>query len=312
MSAYDKWVLGHTVYYVTIFSYFRKGRRIPMNKIIIGTMLLLLIAACSHTYTETTDSPPSYKYPEQKENKHENKGKIENNEENEKDVLNMHEEEKEVPLVPLYRVDEHSWTIVPIADANEKVVLLTIDDAPDQYTLEMANILKELDVKAIFFVNGHFLDTEEEQNVLKEIHQLGFEIGNHTYSHSMLSKLSPEKQKEEIVRLNDLIENIIGERPKFFRAPFGVNTEISKEIVRQEGMQLMNWTYGYDWEKEYRTKEALEHIMVDTPLLRNGANLLMHDREWTKEALRNIVLGLQEKGYEIIDPALIATPQPNQ
>ena len=62
-----------------------------------------------------------------------------------------------------YEINEANWTIKPIEDANPKAVLLTIDDAPEKYAVEMAKTLKELDAPAIFFVNGHFLDTEEEK-----------------------------------------------------------------------------------------------------------------------------------------------------
>jgi len=134
---------------------------------------------------------------------------------------------------------------------------------------------------------------------------MGFPIGNHTYSHPNLNDLSEEKQREEIIGLSDLVEEIIGERPQFFRAPFGVNTDFSKQLVEEEGMVLMNWSYGYDWNEEYRNKDALADIMVNTDLLRNGANLLMHDREWTAAALEEIVTGLRDKGYEMVDPDAI-------
>lgn len=210
---------------------------------------------------------------------------------------------------PGYEINPDTWSVIPIENENERVVLLTIDDAPDKYGLQMAQTLNQLGVKAIFFVNGHFLDSEEEANTLKQIHELGFPIGNHTYSHRNLSKLTHEEQREEIISLNDRVEEIIGERPKFFRAPFGVNTDVSRQIVSEENMLLMNWTYGYDWEKEYQTKEALAVIMVNTPFLKNGANLLMHDRAWTNEALMEIVKGIQEKGYEIVDPNAIKKPK---
>ncbi len=208
---------------------------------------------------------------------------------------------------PLYRINENNWTIEPLADANKKVVLLTIDDAPDKHAVEMAKTLKRLDVNAIFFVNGHFLDTPEEEEKLKEIHSLGFAIGNHTYSHSNLKEISPAQQKEEVLKLNKRIEEIIGEKPRFFRAPFGINTDASREAAAAEGMELMNWTYGYDWEKDYQNKEALTDIMVNSPYLTDGANLLMHDRDWTNAALEGIVKGLRAKGYEIVDPDRIQT-----
>lgn len=193
----------------------------------------------------------------------------------------------------------------PIGDANPKAVLLTIDDAPDQRALDMANTLKELDAPAIFFVNGHFIETEEKKQILKEIHEMGFAIGNHTRTHANLKQSSEEQQKEEILFVSDTVEEVIGERPKFFRAPYGVNTDFSKALVQEEGMLLMNWSYGYDWEKQYMDASALADIMVNTEFLRDGANLLMHDREWTADALKDIVEGLRGKGYVFIDPATI-------
>lgn len=215
--------------------------------------------------------------------------------------------EEVVQASPQYTM-KGDFSIQNISNPDEKVILLTIDDAPDKNALEMAKTLKGLNVKAIFFVNGHFLDTPEEGEVLKQIHQMGFPIGNHTYNHKSLRDLTEEQQRKEIVDLNDRVEELIGERPQFFRAPFGMNTDYSKQLAADEKMLLMNWTYGYDWEKDYQSKDALADIMVNTPLLRNGANLLMHDRDWTSAALGDIVKGLQDKGYKIVDPELIETP----
>lgn len=217
------------------------------------------------------------------------------------------EEAIDEEVVPQYEINQGNWAVVPLEDADEQVVLLTFDDAPDKHARTIAKTLHELGVGAIFFVNGHFLDTEEEANTLREIHELGFLIGNHTFSHSKLTDISVDAQYEEIVSLNDRVEEIIGERPKFFRAPYGINTDEVRKIVADEGMVLMNWTYGYDWEKQYQDKDALADIMVNSPYLRNGANLLMHDRSWTSEAIEGIVKGLQAKGYEIVDPHKIRT-----
>ncbi|MFD1038727.1 polysaccharide deacetylase family protein [Virgibacillus byunsanensis] len=215
-----------------------------------------------------------------------------------------------------YKVNENA-TVVPLNDEiNEEVVLLTIDDAPDTYGLEMAKTLKNLDVNAIFFVNGHFIDTPEEEEALQEIYDMGFAIGNHTFSHKNLKNISQTEQTEEIVHLNDRIEEIIGERPLFFRAPHGVNTDHSNQVAGEEGMVVMNWTYGYDYFEPYMDVDKLTEAMitgegpeVDVPysLLKPGANLLMHAREWTAEALEDIVVGLQNKGYEMVDPNLIET-----
>lgn len=208
----------------------------------------------------------------------------------------------------LYTIDPATSNIVPTSDtAESSVVLLTIDDAPDQHALEMADTLKALDAPAIFFVNGMYIESEEGQEKLREIHDMGFEIGNHTYNHFNLQELTPEDTYLEIIDTSDLIEEVIGERPRFFRAPFGVNSASSLEIAAEDNMSAMNWTYGYDWDPAYQESDALANIMVNTEILGDGANLLMHDRAWTAGALSEIVTGLREQGYTFVDPKNINT-----
>lgn len=286
-----------------------------MKKIIALLALGFLLTGCGG---QDAQDPARGGQGEEKSN--EKQENIEKNESAEGEIEEGTVDEPEIPAVvkPMYQLNPNTWSIEPLDGGNKKVVLLTIDDAPDKYSLEMAKTLKELGVNAIFFVNGHFIDTEEEQARLKEIHDMGFIIGNHTYNHQKLNDVSEEKQREEIVKLNDLVEEITGERPKFFRAPHGVNTDFSRQVAKDEGMLLMNWTYGYDYFEPYMDPDKLTEAMVtgkgpevDVPysLLKPGANLLMHDREWTSAALANIVKGFQEQGYEIVDPSLIETPQ---
>ncbi|MFD0049152.1 polysaccharide deacetylase family protein [Actinomycetes bacterium NPDC127524] len=226
--------------------------------------------------------------------------------ENSKDAMAQSVQTAEKPA-PQYRLNPATWSLKPISKANPKAILLTFDDSPDKYALEIAKTLQSLHVKAIFFVNGHFLESAEGREKLKAIHDMGFMIGNHTYHHTGLKDLPEAKQKDEIVKLNTLVKSITGEQPKFFRAPFGQNTDYSKKIAAQQKMILMNWSFGYDWVKEYQSKAAITKIMLNTPYLTSGANLLMHDRKWTSEAIKDIVQGYQAKGYDIIDPALIET-----
>ncbi|WP_245830922.1 polysaccharide deacetylase family protein [Sediminibacillus massiliensis] len=291
-----------------------------MKKYLFMTLLgLFILSACSNaadssTETDSEELSNANEVKEEDSDKS-NDGEVETS--GQPDELDVEEEQEEqeeqespeVEISPKYELTEN-WRVKPLEDGvDEQVVLLTIDDAPDEHALQMAETLNELDAGAIFFVNGHFLDTEEEKDTLRKIHEMGFLIGNHTFNHQALGEVDEQTQKEEIIKLNDLIEDIIGERPKFFRAPHGQNTDYSKKLAEEEGMLLMNWSYGYDWNEEYMTKEAIADIMVNTELLGNGANLLMHDREWTANALEDIVKGLRNKGFEPIDPKLLETPE---
>lgn len=269
-----------------------------MNKQLVGLAALsLFLAACGSEEAAPEQQPVEEVEPVEQPEETEIEEPVE------EEVV-----EEEVVTEPAYTLNEANWTLTPTEDAEEKVVLVTIDDAPDTYSLEMAETLKALEVPAIFFVNGHFIDSDEEKERLKAIHEMGFAIGNHTQTHANLSDISEEQQKEEILQVSTTIEQVIGEKPIFFRAPFGVNTDFSRQLVADEGMLLMNWTYGYDWEKQYQEAGALADIMVNTPYLTEGANLLMHDREWTAAALEDIIQGLKENGYGFVDPETIVVP----
>ncbi|MGE7602243.1 polysaccharide deacetylase family protein [Peribacillus sp. NPDC097675] len=268
----------------------------------VFAMISFLLMGCNDSDIDTAKRSVETTSAIQGEQTEEQNEKVETKNENEK------VEEADVPAQ--YRLNKANGSFEPIEDADPKVVLLTFDDAPDKYSLDIAKTLHRLHVPAIFFVNGHFFETDDEKKkTLKKIHDMGFFIGNHTYSHVNLKEQTEESQKKEIVKLNDLVEETVGERPKFIRAPFGANTDYSKEMAEKEKMLVMNWTYGYDWEKEYQNKKALTNIMLNSEYLTNGANLLMHDRKWTSEAIEDIVIGFQKKGYKFLDPRLIETPK---
>ncbi len=300
-----------------------------MRHIIIGILFVsfLFLAACNDSQQTSNESKNGNEEENSKQeqdgNNQEdvNKDKEDEDAEDKEDESTANTHGQETEKEPIYQVnpDPKLSSIVPLddsGDTNEKVVLLTIDDVPDKNAIKMAETLKKHNASAIFFVNGHFIETEEGAEKLKKIHEMGFPIGNHTYSHPDLSTISEEEQTEEIVSVSDRIEEIIGERPSFFRAPHGKNTDHSREVAKEEGMTIMNWTYGYDYFEPYMDVEKIKQAMisgegpeagVDYSLLKPGANLLMHDRDWTSEALGDIIEGLREKGYEMVDPNLIQT-----
>ncbi|OYW70749.1 MAG: polysaccharide deacetylase [Aerococcus viridans] len=202
-------------------------------------------------------------------------------------------------------------------DANPIVVLATVDDVPRKLpetptsSVEEAQAMADRGIYGIFFVNGMYLqgeDGEEGRQALKEIADMGHVIGNHTLTHYSLDQVPDEETlRHEIIGNQDIIEEVIGYRPQFFRPPHGIEIPELEGILEEENMVAMNWSYGFDWDENYSDPATLADVMVNTEFLSPGANLLMHDLTWTNEAMPAILDGIQAKGYEFVDARDIAT-----
>lgn len=203
-----------------------------------------------------------------------------------------------------------SSEISPINELqSEDVLLFTFDDAPnlpDSNALEIANTLKAYDVNAIFLVNGMYLESEEGKQIARQIHEMGFELGNHTFYHPNMRELSYEEQYEELKHTNDLISEVTdGALVRWFRPPYGLFNLDTINICNELGMQLITWEFGYDWMEEYQDGQLLASVSLDNEYLRSGANILMHDLPWTSQALASMIEGYRSQGYHIVDPYLI-------
>jgi peptidoglycan/xylan/chitin deacetylase (PgdA/CDA1 family) len=200
-----------------------------------------------------------------------------------------------------YYVDS-VYRIRPVEQADSKqIALLTFDDTPyGETTYEILDLLDAYNAKAIFFINGHLAD--KRKDVLKDIVARGHVLGNHTWWHEDLRKMTPEKASEEIVSVSDLIEEITGERPIYFRPPYGINSDVSLSIVHEQGMQSMNWSVGSeDW--VYTKPEQADKIIASVmKQMHPGANILFHDKSVTVKALDPILKKLSEEGYRFVLP----------
>uniref|UniRef100_UPI00352AC92D polysaccharide deacetylase family protein n=1 Tax=Aerococcus urinaeequi TaxID=51665 RepID=UPI00352AC92D len=217
-----------------------------------------------------------------------------------------------------YYIDPEISSVLPVnEDANPNVVLATVDDVPRKLpetptsSVEEAQAMADRGIYGIFFVNGMYLqaeDGEEGRQALKEIADMGHVIGNHTLTHYSLDQVPDEETlRHEIIGNQDIIEEVIGYRPQFFRPPHGIETPELEGILEEENMVSMNWSYGFDWDENYSDPATLADVMVNTEFLSPGANLLMHDLTWTNEAMPAILDGIQVKGYEFVDARDIAT-----
>ncbi len=181
-------------------------------------------------------------------------------------------------------------------DFSKPMVALTFDDGPRKGTTdEILKILEEENVRATFFVLGEMAAKNPE--ILRKIYLSGNEIANHTYNHPNLKKISLAEAEKEIRKTDEIIFEITGSTPRLLRAPGGNVTAELKELFLDRRFVL--WTVdSLDW--KYRSTEHLISFFK-TASLKNGDIILMHDiRETTKDALREVIRIIKNRGFEIV------------
>jgi peptidoglycan/xylan/chitin deacetylase (PgdA/CDA1 family) len=212
-----------------------------------------------------------------------------------------------------YVLNTKTFQITNPDSPKEKILLLTFDDGPTGVaTMRLLEILDRHQAKSIWFINGHQVAKKdadktytlipEKAALLREIHKRGHLVGNHTWWHENLRTLSSEKQREEILSTSKLIEDVLGEKPKYFRPPFGASTPLSDQICREQGMVSVNWSVGsLDWEASvYQKPNGITKQVIST--VHKGGNILFHDRVWTADELDAILTRLEHEGYRFVLP----------
>lgn len=113
-------------------------------------------------------------------------------------------------------------------------------------TREIMNVCEEYNVKATFFLVGFWI--EENQELVKEISNRGFEIGIHSNTHPDMTKLSRKEMTNELVENIKLLENITGQRPKLFRPPYGYYNDDLIRVCESLGLSCIEWSVdSLDW-----------------------------------------------------------------
>lgn len=212
---------------------------------------------------------------------------------------------------PAYRMNK-AYRIVPIdkEKAPSKVVLLTFDDGPkEEATLKpILDALDKHGAKAIFFVNGYRVKAHPE--LLKEIDARGQVIGNHSWDHIELGKEKADVIKEQIGKVQDIVREVTGKTPVFFRPPFASSNDSVRQTAKDEGLLFMTWSNGsLDWDMNKVKRENRPQAVIDNVMeqLHEGSNILMHELAWTAETLDDLLTQLESKGYSFVDPNAIDT-----
>ncbi len=211
----------------------------------------------------------------------------------EREIFKGVESGKQAALFTLKQPKNMVVERISTADSGRKLAALTFDDGPGKYTQAVLDALAAKHVPATFFVLGSCAAGNE--SMIAKIRAAGHEVENHSWSHPVLTKLSPGEIRNEISRTNDVIGG-----SRFLRPPYGsYNTTVTAEAAAL-GLRLVLWTVDtLDW--KYPDVDSILSYVKDQT--KPGAIILMHDggnnRSATVAAIPVVVDWLFEQGYSL-------------
>lgn len=189
--------------------------------------------------------------------------------------------------------------MLPIYAVNTalKSVALSFDAAwGGDKTANILDILDTYEVKATFFLVGFWID--KYPDLVKEITKRGHLIANHSTNHPHFNKLSAKEMRVEIESVNSKLAEIIGERPQYFRAPYGEYNNTLLSTLNELDMQCIQWDVdSLDW-KGISAKDIAQRILSK---VKGGSIILCHNNsDYIVEALPLVLLGLKSKGLTAV------------
>ena len=184
-------------------------------------------------------------------------------------------------------------------ETDEKVIYLTFDAGYENgNTGKILDALKKHGVNAAFFVVGNYLETSPE--LVKRMVNEGHIVGNHTYHHPDMSKISDKASFEkELKDLETLYTQVTGQAmKKYYRPPQGKYSENNLKMAQEMGYQTFFWSLAYvDWyqDKQPSKEEAFEKLLGR---IHPGAIVLLHSTSDTNGAiLDELLTKWEEMGY---------------
>jgi peptidoglycan/xylan/chitin deacetylase (PgdA/CDA1 family) len=173
-------------------------------------------------------------------------------------------------------------------------IALTFDDGPSPYTLDVLRILARFHQHATFFVTGYA--STMNPFLLLQIRAGGNSFGNHTVTHTQLTREKPAKRRWELLSTAERVQGPTGVRPTLFRPPYGESSRRINTMSRQLGMLPITWsTDSKDWMRPGVKKIVANVLKGAVP----GGIILMHDgggnRAQTLKALPLILKALAKR-----------------
>ena len=180
-----------------------------------------------------------------------------------------------------------------ILDKDSKMIALTFDDGPNHNTSRVLDILEKYNAKATFFILG--TNIKGNEGIIKRMKELNMEIGNHMYSHKLLTKLKDNELEGEIKKVDNMIFDIIKEYPTLLRPSYGTVNKRLKSLVDKP---IVIWNIDtLDW-KNHNSKYISNKVINKA---KDGSIVLMHDiYRATANSLEIIIPKLLSDGYKFV------------
>ncbi len=199
-----------------------------------------------------------------------------------------------------------------IAGRDPGEVALTFDDGPNgDTTLRLLDVLAGYGARATFFVIGNHV--RRQPGIVRAVAAAGHVVGNHTMTHPWLHVATGRRIREELEGCAAVLEDVLGERARFFRAPHGARRPGVLRYVDEMGMVPVQWNVmGKDWTQPQDagalTRRVLRGVAWNRSLGR-GTNVLLHDgsdrglgadRGATLQAVALLLAGFQAMGMHAV------------
>lgn len=189
---------------------------------------------------------------------------------------------------PTFKLDEY---------LRRPKICLTFDDGPQPYyTYQILDILEREGARATFFVVGK--QVQSHPDLLRAIDSSGNEIENHTYNHFNLTTLTPEQIASELKTNGDLIHNLIGKTPRYFRPPGGNYDGLVAKVAQEQGIDMVLWSVMGNDTVPRTVPKICQSVLSNVGA--NGIILLHSGVEQTLEALPAIIRELKRRGYRFV------------
>ena len=186
-----------------------------------------------------------------------------------------------------------------LGNTEEKVLYLTFDAGYENgCTGQILDILKKHQVKAAFFLVGHYM--QQNQDLVRRMVSEGHTVGNHTMHHPDMSQISDKAAfQKELADLEALYQQITGqEMAKYYRPPQGLYSENNLAMAKELGYKTVFWSLAYvDWNNDSQptAEYAFSKLL---PRTHNGAVVLLHSTSRTNaQILDELLTRWKDMGY---------------